>query len=208
VATAPALYLRLQKMSGRPVDLLPNAVNLNLFDPYRAYPRPDDLPPAEWNAIFFGALWGEWFDWPLLIEVAKAYPSANVVVIGDYRGQCPVSLKNLIFPGLKPQKDLPSYLAHSSVAILPWKVNKITLATSPIKIYEYLAMKKPVVAPDLPLLKDIPFVLRSQDPEEFVRNVERARHVVVSGDELDRFLKQNSWQARVDRLLEILNKYS
>jgi MoaA/NifB/PqqE/SkfB family radical SAM enzyme len=206
VATAPVLVERLKKLSGRPVSLQPNAANLRLFNPARSYTRPSDLPQAEWTMIYFGALWGDWFDWDLLVGAARRYPEANVFVIGDYRGQCPEKLPNLHFPGLKLQKTLPAYLAFSDVAVLPWKVSSITLATSPIKVFEFLAMRRPVVTPDLPLLYNTPFVLCSKDQEDFLSNLSVARQLQVEGEDLERFLHDNSWQARVEFLTGLLNK--
>jgi hypothetical protein len=215
LATAPALHARLERLSGREVQLLPNAVNLRLFNFRHIYPRPADLPAAEWTVIYIGALWGDWFDWDLLIEVARRhsmarhsmarYPACSVVVIGDYRGQCPQALPNLHFLGLKAQRDLPAYLAHSQVAIIPWKVNAITRATSPLKVYEYLAMHKPVVVPNLPLLSELPFVFCSQDHEAFLQNLAAARQAHVDGEALEHFLAQNSWQARVDSIVDIIS---
>jgi polysaccharide pyruvyl transferase WcaK-like protein len=204
VATAPSLVARLEGLSGRSVALLPNAVNDRLFDRHRAYPRPADLPPADWTIMYVGALWGSWFDWELLHEVAARYPGAAVVVIGDYRGQCPDPLPNMHFLGLKPQRVLPAYLAAATVAIVPWTIDAITVGTSPLKVYEYLAMGKPVVAPDLPTLRDVPGVLRAADRAEFVRHVGQAREIAVEGDALDRFVTANAWAARVEQLVELV----
>lgn len=204
VATAPSLQERLEQMAGRPVTLLPNAVNHRLFDRHRTYIRPEDMPEAAWTVIYVGALWGSWFDWDLLREVARTYPEAAVVVIGDYRGQLRRPPPNLHFLGLKPQRDLPAYLAHADVAIIPWKVDAITRATSPLKVYEYVAMGKPVVAPDLPTLRDIPLVLLSQDAWDFVDNVQKARQIAVPDAELEAFLRAHTWTSRIEALLRLL----
>jgi glycosyltransferase involved in cell wall biosynthesis len=205
VATHPLLAERLTRLTGgRPVHVVPNAANLRLFDPDVPHPRPADLPAAEWVAIYFGALWGGWFDWDLLIASARAHPTCAFVLIGDYRGQCPQPLPNLHFLGLKAQPELPAYLAHAQVAMVPWKVGPITRATSPIKVYEALAMRKPVVAPDLPLLDGMPFVLRSRDQADFAANIDLARHLTVAGPELEAFRRENSWEERTARLLGLI----
>ena len=177
-----------------------------LFDAEKYYPRPADLPEAEWIAIYIGALWGDWFDWRLLRAVAEAYPEAAVVVIGDYRGQCESPPPNLHFLGLKPQRVLPAYLAYAQVALIPWVVNAITQATSPLKLYEYLAMQRPVVAPDLEPLQGIPGVYLAHDAEEFVRLVAEAARRGVPEEAVRQFVALHNWQARVDRLLEILHE--
>ena len=204
IATAPALVDRLRHQSAREVAYLPNAVNLRLFDPQRAYLRPADLPEADQIITYIGALWGEWFDWALLLEVARHNPESAVVVIGDYRGQCPATEPNLHFLGLKPQSALPAYLAHSTVAIIPWKVNQITRATSPLKLYEYLAMNLPVVVPDLPPLYGIPAVYLSPDPAEFLANIRIAMQTEVESDPLQRYIRKHSWEQRVKQLVDLL----
>jgi hypothetical protein len=204
VATAPALARRLEQMAPTPVALLPNAVNARLFNPRRYYPRPPDMPGAAWCAIYIGALWGDWFDWELLESVGTTYPEAAVVVIGDYAGQCPNPPPNVHFLGLKAQRDLPAYLAHAQVALVPWKMNEITQATSPLKVYEYLAMRKPVVAPAIQPLRDLPGVFLAQNRAEFVAMVGALRQTTVPEADVAVFIEQNNWQARVDALLSFL----
>jgi glycosyltransferase involved in cell wall biosynthesis len=206
IATAPLLQERLQEKFNRSAPLFPNAVNLRRFNPDRFYPRPPDLPDAEWVILYIGALWGSWFDWDLLLEVARAYPHAAVVVIGDYRGQSPQSLPNLDFLGLKANQDLPAYLAHGDVAIIPWKVNAITAATSPLKLYEYLAMRKPVVAPDLPLLRATPGVVCAPGAEDFVRQVGLSRGRALDVQVLEPYLLDNSWQTRLPALWQLVEQ--
>jgi glycosyltransferase involved in cell wall biosynthesis len=200
VASAPGLVEHLEELSGRTAVLLPNAVNLKLFDRKQQYDEPVDLPQGDPRILYVGALWGEWFDWDLLQKLAQAYPASAVTVIGDYRGQCPFSEPNLNFLGLKPQTTLPAYLQHSDVAIIPWKISPITQSTSPLKVFEYLAMGVPVVAPKINPLLDLPYVFLAQDHDEFIQNIEKARTIEIEDSVLDDFIQANSWQARIDEL--------
>jgi len=201
IATAPALVMHLQKMTSKPVLLLPNAVNSYLFNPERNYLRPADLPSAAWVAIYVGALWGEWFDWELLVKVAQTYPEAAVVVVGDYSGQCQNPPPNLYFLGLRPQRNLSAYLAHAQVAIIPWKVNQITQTTSPLKVYEYLAMQKPVVAPDITPLQSMPGVFLATDNTDFVELVAQVQGTDLTKTAIANFVAANNWKARIDAIL-------
>jgi len=208
IATAPALVARLQNWSERQVTLLPNAVNGYLFNSERAHPRPDDLPVADWVVIYVGALWGVWFDWDLLLDVAQAYPTAAVVVIGDYAGQCENRPHNLHFLGLKSQRSLPAYLAHADVTFIPWKVNDITQATSPLKAYEYLAMCKPVVAPNIIPLQNLPGVYLANNRAEFIELVGKVRGFDLPKAEIVSFIEGNTWKSRTDTLLRMLETSS
>ncbi len=207
VATEATLAHRLETLSQRPVSLVPNAVNSQLFDPQLPQIRPADFPPGDWVVIYIGALWGQWFDWDLLTGIARTYPQAAVLVIGDYRGQCAEPPPNLYFMGLKPQHALPAYLAYSDVTIIPWIVSPITQATSPLKVYEYLTMGKPVVAPDLRPLHGLPGVLLAHDPNDFIAKVDLARRMELPRQEMADFAAQNNWQARVDKLLSLVQAH-
>ena len=204
VATAPSLVRRLEVLTQRKVAYLPNAVNSHLFSPNRYYIKPHDLQPAEWYAIYVGALWGEWFDWELLLQIARAYPAAGVVVIGDYQHQFPDHPQNLHFLGLKPQKALPAYLHYANVALIPWKVNEVTQATSPLKVYEYIAMQKPIVAPSLQTLQDLPGVYLASDTADFVAKVGLLRSEITAKQDNRHFISANDWGARVREFLALI----
>ena len=204
IATATNLVEDLEARSNRPVQLVPNAVNLRLFNNHHRYTKPEDLPGSELVITYIGALWGEWFDWDLLIDVARSYPEAAIMVIGDYRGQCPEPMPNLFFLGLKPQASLPAYLAYSRVTIIPWKENEITYSTSPLKLYEYLAMRTPVVVPDLPLLRHIPNVYPSKGKDEFIKNIMIAAKTPTFDRDFDEYVANNSWEERVKQLTRLM----
>jgi len=207
VATEASLAQGLEARSGREVLLLPNAVNKQLFTTKRFYARPGDLPEEDSTILYIGALWGEWMDWDLLVELAKAHPQAAVVLIGDYHGECPEPPENLHFLGLKPQAELPAYLAHADVAIIPWKITPITQATSPLKVYEYVAMRVPVVAPDLRPLRDMPGVFTTSDSSSFIKKVGEISTITLPEDVLEEFDRNNSWEARLDLLLSKLDSH-
>ena len=200
VATAPSLVRDLEAASGRKVLYIPNAVDSSLFDPTIPHELPSDLPASRPVFLYVGSLWGDWFDWDLLLRVADDFPDASVVVIGDYRGQCPRTAPNLHFLGLKPQSDLPAYLAHADIGIVPWKKDQITAATSPLKAYEYLAMGLPVVAPDLEALPEHPLVHRASGPKEFLAALSKTDGLRAGRNRFHAFRRKHGWPARVDTL--------
>ena len=73
---------------------------------------PVDIPPGDGPLLsYHGSLYGDWFDWDALRAVAESFPEARVQVIGDEHGHPPVP-GNVRFLGLKPQFQLPWYLAQ------------------------------------------------------------------------------------------------
>ena len=205
-ATVPGLKQILTTRTDKSVHLVPNAVNSYLFNPEHGYALPEDFPDAEWNIIYIGALWGEWFDWDLLAQISLNYPEASLIVVGDTMDREFDLPENVYFLGLKSQRDLPAYLHHAQVAIVPWKVNPITQMTSPLKVYEYIAMFKPVVAPMIDPLKDIPGVFQTESSPEFIQMIGKVRDFQSPKTEMTEFINMNNWCARVDQILELSNQ--
>jgi glycosyltransferase involved in cell wall biosynthesis len=101
---------------------------------------------------YYGAI-AEWFDLELVQRLALAEPDALILLIGNDTINASRILKempNIIFTGEVSYDRLPFYLYAFDVCLLPFKISPLTLATNPVKIYEYLASGKPVVSVDLP----------------------------------------------------------
>jgi glycosyltransferase involved in cell wall biosynthesis len=61
--------------------------------------------------------------------------------------------KKLILTGKIPFEEVPKHIASADICLLPAYKNEIMMNIVPIKIYEYMAMGKPVIATNLPGLK-------------------------------------------------------
>jgi glycosyltransferase involved in cell wall biosynthesis len=212
VASAPALVEHVERLAGREALLLPNAYNARLFDGRGGpFPRPADLPEAPRTALYVGALWGGWMDWGLVDRLARAHPTTSFVFVGDHRREGRGLPDNCAFLGLKPQRELPAYLASADLAFLPWSDDDVTRATSPLKVYEFVAMGLPVVAPDIEPLRGIPGVRSCRNRAGFVEaigTVGRDRLDREARVEMERFAEGSSWGARVDALLEAVGRTS
>ena len=206
IATAHDLKKRIESMSeGREVTIIPNAVNTDIFQNTKYYERPKDLPEAKSVIMYTGSLYGKWFDWDIIRDISREFPESAVVLIGNYNKYCPHdNLKNVYFLGLKQQIELPSYLYYADVCIIPFKIDKLTDAISPLKIYEYLAMGKPVVATNMKELHNIPYTLTANTNKEFVQLLRTALKQKPDKKIISNFIKENSWKNRIDHMLELL----
>ncbi|MFN7132632.1 MAG: glycosyltransferase, partial [Myxococcales bacterium] len=200
IASAKALQDDLRTRTGRDVSLLPNAVNTRIFRRGKKYERPLQMPQAQAIYTYVGALWGEWFNWDWIQALARAQPNAAVVLIGEYRGECRNPPPNVHFLGLLKQTELPAWLAHSDVALIPFKLDQIVRAVSPLKVFEYLSMGCPVVASQMPELEGLPGVVTANSTEDFVRAVVDATGKRPERDEVTKFVLEHSWTARVKEL--------
>ena len=114
--------------------------------------RPSDLPHDEQRPQvgFVGALY-EWIDWDLIERVSEKRPDVDFVFIGPEKESHPPLARlrkreNVHFLGPRPYDEVPAYLSHFDLCWLPFKQDAISEAANPVKIYEYLAVGKPVVS--------------------------------------------------------------
>ena len=96
---------------------------------------------------YFGAL-APWLWYECIQELVAARPELGFVFIGpDYyggAGKLP-KLSNVLYLGTVDYKILPSYAHQFDICFIPFKPGDIAKTTSPLKLFEYFALEKPVV---------------------------------------------------------------
>ncbi|GAA3024935.1 glycosyltransferase [Microbacterium dextranolyticum] len=114
--------------------------------------RPVDLPPGP-IVGFVGAVSEYKFDFTLYRQLVELLPGVNFVIIGKLgEGQIGqelpdfFDLPNVHFLGPKPYSEVPHYMTHFDVAVLPCPLNEYTRAMFPMKFFEYLAAGAAVVS--------------------------------------------------------------
>jgi hypothetical protein len=95
------------------------------------------------------------------------------------------------------------------VGIVPFKINEITLATTSIKVFEYMACQVPVVSVAMPESKRYPGVFIAETYDQFVTHIDAALKKKYDGDYLatiDRVARANTWGNRVDKIHGMIGK--
>lgn len=158
---------------------------------------------------YYGAI-AEWFDPQIIEALSRKFPTAQIELIGDDSAQVQGRLKhcpNVRFHGEKPYAELPQWLQKFDVCLIPFQINPLTLATNPVKVYEYLSAGKPVVGSDLPELAQFgDLVYRATSTEEFVNSVAQAlAETGQSAQDLCarriEFARGQTWHQRAQALL-------
>jgi O-antigen biosynthesis protein len=160
---------------------------------------------------YIGAI-AEWFDVDLIRDIARAHPECLVLMVGnDTVGATKrwADLPNVVWTGEKPYAQLPYYLHAFDVALLPFKVSDLTLATNPVKVYEYLAAGKPVVAVDLPEMAQFGDLVHSAStPILFMEYISQAllqADTPAAVQERQAFAHQQTWAQRAAVLQEAVH---
>lgn len=152
VATAERLAQYLHaKRPDLPVEIIRNGVDVARFrEAARSAPRPPDLPRERRPIVgFVGALYN-WIDWRLIGDVVRALSEVDFVFVGPHEEPTGLTkiaqLPNARFLGARPYRDVPRYIEAFDVCWVPFTQDSVAFAANPVKIYEYLALGKPVVS--------------------------------------------------------------
>ena len=194
---------------------LPNAVEEGRFDrPPTPNPALDDeafsrlVTSGKPIAGYYGAL-ARWFDYDMLARTAELRPDWNFVLIGPAHDasmeQSDLSRHdNITWLGPRDYESLPGYLHLFDVAMIPFKINEITLATSPLKLFEYFAGGRPVVATPMPECMAFPEVHIAGTAEAFASALDVARGAGKDPQfqaRLAQLARENTWRARAQTVL-------
>ncbi|MBK3745197.1 glycosyltransferase family 1 protein [Paraburkholderia aspalathi] len=96
---------------------------------------------------YFGAL-APWIWYEEINKLIKNRPDLGFIFIGpDYYGGSKniVSAENVLCTGPIDYKDLPAYAKQFDICFIPFEPGEIAKTTSPLKLFEYFALEKPVV---------------------------------------------------------------
>ena len=107
-------------------------------------------------------------------QAAKARPDWSFVLIGKEKPGVDLTalhaMPNVHFLGLKPNEQLPQYLAHFDACLNLFAKSDLSKDVSPLKFYEYLATGRPIVSTRQPdqILQYAPLIEIADSQEEFI----------------------------------------
>jgi glycosyltransferase involved in cell wall biosynthesis len=170
---------------------------------------PADIQSLRKPVIGFFGLIADWVDLELFRFLALKRPDWSFVLIGKVQtSPKPIDgLANIHLLGQKPYASLPGYAKAFDVALLPFVMNELTLATNPLKLREYLAAGLPLVSSAIPEAEKLGHVLHiARDHAQFLDAIQRIVDSGRTGPQLSisQQMEAESWDAKVEQLSGIL----
>ena len=171
---------------------------------------------------------GHLFNWKgvyILAEASKFLEKDNLIVfvggmeydkskLKDFIKK--EGLKNILFIDHQSPKNIPYYLKAADVTVLPNSGQKTISVhyTSPIKMFEYMAAQRPVVASDLPSIREIlnpanAMLVTPDVASELADGIKKLladknfAEMIISQASID--VKKYTWQKRADNILNFIN---
>ncbi len=199
------------------VHYLPNAADISIFHQAtnNVLSIPDELKNETRKIIIYIGNIRDRDDFPLLQKIATTHHDKLLLIIGpintnEHKAYDLHEMDNVRFLGGKPMHELPNYMKQSSVAIIPFKLSKLTKSIYPLKINEYLAAGLPVVSTkfseDIISFQDVIYIAESH--EDFLDKISLA---IENNSEVEKQKRintalNNTWEARAREFLEVVTK--
>ncbi|MBQ6465671.1 MAG: glycosyltransferase [Oscillospiraceae bacterium] len=206
----------LARRGARRLILSSNGVDYTFFQGGDPAFRPDpDFRAVQERGLpilcYYGAL-AAWFDYELLKTIART-GRYSVVLFGiryddsfdrSVRGE-----EGIFFLGARPYERLRDYARLCDLMLIPFLLNDVTRATSPVKLFEYMALHKPIVTTDMDECRRYASVLIGRDPEDFLAKIElglRLRDDPGYLALLDREARANDWREKARAISDALER--
>lgn len=161
---------------------------------------------------YYGAL-ANWFDYELVKKIANERPNYNIVLIGvkydeSYEKSGVSKCQNVYFLGKRDYSILKNYANKFDVCTIPFKINDITKSTSPVKLFEYMALKKPIVTTDMNECQKYKSVCIGKNKDEILELIDKCINMKEKRyfELLDMEAMENDWSEKVKLIIKELAK--
>lgn len=182
-----------------PVFLVPNA-----FDKRDSQYMPYVQPTSKRRVYGYVGAIAEWFDNSAINKIAED-ENNQVILVGPCRIE-KIRKENIIYVGKVEKSEVAKHIKSFDICLYPFKESNLLDTINPVKIYEYLSFNKPIIA------------IASKEIERFGLNIYRYHNYSElemlckqellqpfdSKEDYDLFMKENSWDNRVEMINQIL----
>jgi glycosyltransferase involved in cell wall biosynthesis len=212
VCTADRLKQKMESLvPNKPIQIIRNGCDWEYFAGALKLHTPslDQVPVSSGGKIGYVGAWAPWVDEQLLQYTAASLPDCQFIIVGPkLRDDVPDYGPNVFYLGYRDYSELPSLLSYLDVCIIPFRLNRITESTNPIKVYEYLAAGKPVVATNLPEVRKLqPYARTAGSPTQFVELIrESLAFSKEDRERLSQYARSFSWEQRYAQIQNMITK--
>jgi glycosyltransferase involved in cell wall biosynthesis len=213
-----------QGIAAEKILVAPDAVDLAEFDidvSQDTARKRLNLPPDKKIILYTGHFYA-WKGADILAEAAAFLPPEVLILLVGGTTEGPADFKkrygqrkNISILPFQKRETMPCYLKAADILVLPNRRGSAISEkyTSPMKMFEYMAAGRPIVASDLPSLREIlnkqnAFLVEPDDPQGLADGIkELLLNGVLAQDLADKSLvevKKYTWQERARKIAEFI----
>jgi glycosyltransferase involved in cell wall biosynthesis len=198
--------------------IIPNGVDYEKYQNAMSSndPLPDDIKDLPKPIIGYSGLIGSYIDLKLIEQIAFRHPKWSLVLVGQNGSAANmdafeklIQMDNVYFLGNKSIDELPHYLKTFDVCLIPYKETEQVINSSSLKLYDYMAFGKPIVATSFPVsraMNDLLYI--GSSAESFIGHVETAvfEDEKLLSEQRKEYAAANTWDHRVLQASALIKK--
>ena len=223
ITPSETLSAALESKSNRPVHVVPNGVDIELFERGLAahLPAPPDLALIPHPRLGYCGWLESHVDLSLVAQLATRHPDWHFVFVGGCTPRADERLvrelalcedkRNIHFLGPKQRTEMPAYMLNMDINTICWRLEKGSWSDFgyPLKLQEYLACGRGIVSADLQLVRTkLSHLIRiASSLDEWDVAIQEVLRTGGPGSPAARLAvaRENSWDSRCDQLQAILD---
>jgi glycosyltransferase involved in cell wall biosynthesis len=205
ITTSRALYEKAHEIDARQVIMnIPNGVDYEFFE--QSLKSSKKSSSGNPTIGFIGAL-NERIDFEIIELMAERWKNYSFILVGPVKAKIFPQKENIHYVGTVEYSKVPYYCDSFDVCLIPFTPGEFADTINPIKLYEYFALGKPVVAYKMKELEPFNDLLYlAKDKEDFLLNVEKA--IAENNPQLSErrklIARQNDWSVRVKSIEDLI----
>lgn len=206
VYSAQTIKKKVEELNPNFSFYLPNGVDYNHFATNKGTLPVEFKSIPEPRIIYVGAI-DNWFDFNLINLACKSLPEYNFILIGNttLAKDKLIDNPNLFLLGTRPYNDVPNYLHHSNIGIIPFDREShkdLVDSISPLKLLQYFACGIPSLSVRWKQLEMMNSPVELYDSsEEFIEKLRSLYQQNIEVNRLKSFAKQNDWSIRYNEII-------
>ena len=198
----------------RSIAVIPNGVSFVEFS--TPVPEPPSFAKIPHPRIGYAGYLKKTLNWTLLLDLSARHPEYSFVFVGAriHQKQLASILEelsnrpNVHFLGPVTASQMPHYAQHFDVCIMPYILNDYVNYIYPLKLHEYLASGRPVVASPTRLLREFDGTIQlCRTSEQWSAAISTALQPEANSAEArgarQEIAKKHDWDTIVRRIVRI-----
>lgn len=212
IVSAEGLKNRIMSLYGveeSNITVIRNAYDRELFEK----DLNQEIKLTHRNITYIGTI-DDWFDFNSICKYAEKNINDTIYIIGPVsylldkkKKEIEEKYKNIIFTGPIEHELVPSYINESDILIMPFILNELIKCVDPVKVYEYLYLKKPVISTYWNELEQFRNLMYFYDYNE--KNFEDVVEIAFkkgfkTSPEYEKVILESTWENRVKEYIKYL----
>lgn len=158
------------------------------------------------SLVYIGTI-AEWFDFDSILKLLDSSDNLEIYLIGPVDCQY-LNHPKIHFMGPCKHDEVWTYMLNADVLIMPFKISPLILSVNPVKLYEYIWARKPIISIRYPETEKFSnYVYLYDNYYELIK-----QYKIIENNEfkpkcqditkVEKFIQSNTWASRVSAIME------